>query len=270
VRAFCNERERTSRCHSLALLKPRGGEIGPHADGWGVAFYEGGAARIFKEPIPAAESRCLAFITEYDFKSEVVIAHIRKANPRHVGRASANTHPFEREWNGRSWVFAHNGKLPGLRDQKRFALNRFRPLGDTDSEHAFCLIMEAIAKMDDPAGRPLSGHLIVERLQPVVDQLARLGPFNFLLSNGESLIAHAHTRLHALRRNCAGECATCDVVLLATSPLTDEPWMALEPSSIHVYAGGREVTVPTELPAPGLRVAGTDRMEFSQPIGELQ
>ena len=38
---------------SLALLRPRGGEIGLHADGWGVAFYEGRAARIFKEPIPA-------------------------------------------------------------------------------------------------------------------------------------------------------------------------------------------------------------------------
>ncbi len=42
--------------HSLALLRPRGGELGPHADGWGVAFYEGRAARVFKEPIPAAES----------------------------------------------------------------------------------------------------------------------------------------------------------------------------------------------------------------------
>jgi glutamine amidotransferase len=255
---------------SLALLKPRGGEIGPHSDGWGVAFYEGCAARIFKEPIPAAESRCLAFITEYDFKSEVVIAHIRRANPRNVGRASANTHPFEREWNGRSWVFAHNGKLPGLRHQQRFALNRFRPLGDTDSEHAFCLLMEAIAKTGDPADSPLSGHLIVERLQPVVDQLERLGPFNFLLSDGESLIAHAHTRLHALRRTCAGECGICDVVLLATSPLTEEPWLTLEPGSIHVYASGREVTAPTKLPASGHRAAGTDRMEHSLPIGELQ
>ncbi|MGM0577383.1 MAG: class II glutamine amidotransferase [Myxococcota bacterium] len=54
--------------HSVALLRPRGGEIGPHADGWGLAFYEGRAARVFKEPIPAAESRCLAFISEYDFR----------------------------------------------------------------------------------------------------------------------------------------------------------------------------------------------------------
>ena len=42
--------------HSLALLRPRGGEIGPHADGWGVAFFEDRAARVFKEPVPACES----------------------------------------------------------------------------------------------------------------------------------------------------------------------------------------------------------------------
>ena len=33
---------------SLALLRPRGGEVGPHSDGWGLAFYEGKAARIFQ------------------------------------------------------------------------------------------------------------------------------------------------------------------------------------------------------------------------------
>jgi predicted glutamine amidotransferase len=41
----------------LARLTPRGGKTGPHADGWGVAYYEGRAARIFKDAAPAAESR---------------------------------------------------------------------------------------------------------------------------------------------------------------------------------------------------------------------
>jgi len=225
---------------SLALLRPRGGEIGPHADGWGVAFYEGNAARIFKEPIPASESRCLAFITEYNFKSDTVIAHIRKANPAIVGRASANTHPFEREWRGRSWVFAHNGKLPGLRDQRRLVTRRFQPLGDTDSELAFCLLLDAIAGSEQAVHVPLSGQVIVERIRPLVERLERYGEFNFLLSDGASLIAHAHTRLHALRRSCAGACGRSEVILLATSPLTDEPWSGLPPGRIHVYAGGRE------------------------------
>lgn len=224
--------------HSLALLKPRGGQIGPHTDGWGVAFYENRAARIFKEPVPAAESRCLAFISEYDFQSTMVIAHIRRANPERVGRASANTHPFEREWNGRSWVFAHNGVLPGVRDSSEFVLRRFRPLGETDSEYAFCVLMDAIAASHADASREPTADRIVETIRPLVDRLAELGEFNFLLGNGDSLIAHAHTRLHALQRNCHTDGCKRDVVLLATSPLTNERWMKLAERCIHVYANG--------------------------------
>ncbi len=79
-------RHPTAVNHSLALLRPRGGEIGPHADGWGIAFYEGRAARVFKESVPASESRCLAFIADYDYRSSVVIGHIRKANPSRSAR----------------------------------------------------------------------------------------------------------------------------------------------------------------------------------------
>ena len=226
--------------HSLALLRPRGGDLGPHADGWGVAFYEGRAARVFKEPVPAAESRCLAFIAEYDFQSTMVVGHIRKANPERIGRTPANTHPFEREWNGHSWVFAHNGVLKGLRESSEFAVQRFRPLGETDSEYAFCVLLDAIAASHGQAtGRP-SAHAIVKTIAPLVNRMAELGELNFVLGNGESLIVHAHTRLHALRRTCGMDGCRRNVVLLATAPLTDEPWVQLAPGSIHVYEYGQE------------------------------
>lgn len=226
--------------HSLALLRPRGGDLGPHADGWGVAFFEGRAARVFKEPVPAAESRCLAFIAEYDFQSTMVVCHIRKANPERIGRACANTHPFEREWNGRSWVFAHNGVLKGLRDIPEFAVRRFRPLGETDSEHAFCVLLDAIAEAHAEAGEGPCALAIVQTIGPLVDRMAELGEFNFVLGNGESLIAHAHTNLHALHRTCYEQGCRRRIVLLATSPLTDEPWVKLAPGSIHAYANGQE------------------------------
>jgi glutamine amidotransferase len=226
--------------HSLALLRPRGGEAGPHADGWGVAFYEGRAARVFKEPVPAAESRCLAFIAEYDLRSTMVIGHIRKANPERIGRASANTHPFEREWNGRSWVFAHNGMLPGLRENPDFPVRRFRPLGETDSEYAFCVLLDAIAASHVEATKGPCAQAIVKTLGPLVNRMAELGEFNFVLGNGESLIAHAHTRLYALRRSCRKDGCRQMVVLLATSPLTEESWVQLASGSIHVYANGQE------------------------------
>ena len=226
--------------HSLTLLRPRGGDLGPHADGWGVAFYEGRAARVFKEPVPAAESRCLAFIAKYDFQSTMVVGHIRKANPERIGRASANTHPFEREWNGRSWVFAHNGVLKGLRESPEFAVQRFRPLGETDSEYAFCVLLDAIAASHARATKGPSAHAIVKTIGPFVDRMAELGELNFVLGNGESLIAHAHTKLHALRRSCCTDGCRRQVVLLATSPLTVEPWVQLAPGTIHLFANGQE------------------------------
>jgi len=231
---------------SLALLQPRGGAIGPHADGWGVAFYEGRAARIFKEPIPASESRCLAFITEYDFRSTNVIAHIRKANPEKIGRASANTHPFEREMNGRSWVFAHNGKLPGVTEALPLSSGRFRPLGDTDSEHAFCLLLNQIVE----TGPGMSAGELLTTITPLIARLSALGEFNFMLSDGAHMIVHAHTHLHKLRRNCCGSGdAAQEIVLFATKPLTDEPWQALEPGSVHVFAGGRQVHLNASMAA---------------------
>jgi glutamine amidotransferase len=258
--------EPTDVNHSLALLRPRGGDIGPHADGWGVAFYEGRAARIFKEPVPAAQSRCLAFISEYDFQSETVIAHIRKANPAHFGRASANTHPFEREWNGQSWVFAHNGKLPGLAARHGSVPRRFQPLGDTDSELAFCLLLDAIAAAGAPARAPLSAVDIAARIAPLVTRLAALGEFNFVLSNGTNLIVHAHTRLHALSRACTSCVGQRRVILLATSPLTDEPWTPLPPGSLHAYAGGREIALAPDVAAqhlPPERRATTSKLRLA-------
>lgn len=227
--------------HSLALLRPRGGDLGPHADGWGIAFYEGRAAQIFKEPVPAAESRCLAFIADYDFRSTIVIGHIRKANPTRFGRAAANTHPFSRELGGQSWVFAHNGKLPGLSEDPSFALGRFLPLGETDSEHAFCFLLDRVARAAD--GRPLGAEALADILRAPVQALSALGELNFLLSDGIHLVAYANTRLYSVPRTCVERECTQEVVVLATAPLTDEAWSPLATEQIHVFAAGREARV---------------------------
>jgi glutamine amidotransferase len=227
--------------HSLRLLIPRGGEIGPHADGWGVAFYEGPAARIFKEPVPAAESRCLAFISECEYLSRTVIAHIRKANPSTVGRSSANTHPFERELEGRSWVFAHNGKLPGLEGADQGLRRRFRPKGETDSELAFCMMLNELDSAGLGGGYARSPSRFIQRLRELVDGIAALGEFNFLLSDGDVLVAHAHTNLHMILRRCRERGCDQRVVLVTTAPLTKEPWVRLVPETLHVFEAGQEL-----------------------------
>jgi predicted glutamine amidotransferase len=80
-------------------------------------------------------------VKRYPIKSENVIAHIRKATQGAV--ALENCHPFVRELWGRYWVLAHNGDLKGFQPRLHGA---FRPVGDTDSERAFCWLMQELAK----------------------------------------------------------------------------------------------------------------------------
>lgn len=225
----------------LTALKPRGGKLAPHADGWGVAYYEGRSARIFKDPTPAAESPFFTLLARQKLESSSVIAHIRKANPSVFGRSTANTHPFDRELNGRAWVFAHNGKLPGLKDAGMHPGSYFRPLGDTDSEFAFCLIMDSLARATRLNGQ-LSTQKIARIIHAKANTLSEFGEFNFLLSDGESLFVHAHTRLHKLEKLSSKFAHTPDKIVIATEPLSSESWEALETSSFHIFQNGREVT----------------------------
>jgi len=224
----------------LAHLMPRGGHSGPHADGWGVAYYEGRAARVFKDAMPAAGSRTLSLLTRSRLRSTAVLAHIRKANPSTTGRSAANTHPFEREWNGHAWVFVHNGKLPGLHDVPRCPTSRFYPIGETDSELAFCMLMDAIACTTSP-GTPVMPEHVKAAIEPLVQELSARGEFNFILGNGKHLFVHAHTRLHVLAQQRNTSRRHGARVLLATAPLTDENWQPLAPGGIRVYQSGTVV-----------------------------
>lgn len=221
----------------LSCLIPRGGGTGPHADGWGVAYFEGRASRVFKDAFPAAKSRYLALLAKSRLKSTAVIAHIRKANPASAGRTTANTHPFEREWNGYSWIFAHNGKLPGLIGQGGCPGSRFQPLGGTDSELAFCMLMDAVAR-SIPCGSAILPGEVTAAIEPTVRELAAQGEFNFILSNGEYCFVHAHTRLYVLEQTLGTTIHPESRVLLATAPLTDEDWRPLAPGGIRIFRSG--------------------------------
>jgi hypoxanthine phosphoribosyltransferase len=124
---------------SFAGFRQRGGRTGPHQDGWGIAFYEGKGARLFHDVVPSVSSEIARLVEQYPIKSTNVISHIRRRTRSRV--CIENTHPFQRELWGRTWVFAHNGYLTGI---KRKPLTFYRPIGTTDSEHAFCYILDVV------------------------------------------------------------------------------------------------------------------------------
>jgi glutamine amidotransferase len=219
-----------------------------HKDGFGIAFFEGAGLRLLVDHHSARVSPVAELVKRYPIKSDNVIAHIRKATQGRV--ALQNTHPFVRELWGRYWVFAHNGDLKGFHPRLHGA---FRPVGDTDSEHAFCWLMQELAKAH--ASVPGVDELSAT-LRELVPQVARHGNFNLLLSNGEALWAHASTRLHYLVRrhpfghatlhdedltvNFAHETTSDDrVAVIATEPLTDnEAWTPFAAGELRVFVGG--------------------------------
>jgi glutamine amidotransferase len=166
---------------SFTGLMQRGGRTGPHRDGWGIAFYEGRGLRLFQDPAASSESEVANLVQRYPIKSEVVIGHIRQAN---VGKVClSNTHPFVREMWGRNWCFAHNGQLGDFR-----AASFYRPVGDTDSEAAFCDLLNRVrAAFPEPVE--------IEQLLPVLvaacAEYRSKGVFNCLLSDGDWLFCFA-------------------------------------------------------------------------------
>ena len=236
---------------SFSGLRQRGGKTGPHADGWGLAFYEGRATRVFLDPSPAAHSPLAHFLSEHPIKTLLAIGHIRR---RTRGPTTlANTHPFVRELWGRYWVFAHNGNLENFHPRLHAS---FHPVGRTDSERAFCWLMQELAKAHAAVPTVQELSCTLRELLPVP---ARHGSFNLLLSNGQALWAHCSTKLHVLERahpfghaQLADEDLRVDfaqvtqpsdrAAIVATAPLTaGEPWQALAPGEMRVFVGGRAV-----------------------------
>jgi glutamine amidotransferase len=242
----------TDATFSFTGFCQRGGHTDHHADGWGIAFFEGRGLRHFVDHQSAAVAPMAEFIRRYPLKSTNIIAHVRKATIGSV--CLENAHPFVRELWGRHWVFAHNGDL---KDYAPHLHTHFQPVGSTDSERAFCWLMQELAKSH--AALP-SVHELTLTLRELVPQVRASGTFNFLLSNGDALWAHCSTKLHYLVRQHPFAQATLKdhdwtvnfadlnhpgdrAAVIVTTPLTDnEVWTAFEPNELKVFVDGEPQT----------------------------
>lgn len=269
---------------SFRGFSQRAGVTDEHTDGWGIAFFEDaplaqtaclasveqGSAhapaakvandqpantsaekglRLFIDHNAASDSPVADLVRRYPIKSRHVVAHIRKATQGVV--ALQNCHPFVRELWGHYWVFAHNGNLENYQPRLH---SHFRPVGDTDSERAFCWLMQELSKAH--AALPSVAE-ISRTLAELLPQIARHGTFNMLLSNGTALWAHASTHLHYLvRQHPFTRAALSDddlevdfatltqvqdrVAVIATQPLThNEQWTVIAPNTLMTFVDGQ-------------------------------
>lgn len=237
---------------SLSGLIPRGGKTGPHKDGWGITFYEGLGCRTFKDPQASAVSPVARFVQEYPIKSHAVIAHIRQANRGNV--SLENTHPFTRELWGKNWTYAHNGQLKGYQS---LDTGLFRAVGQTDSEKAFCWILNQLEKRYQRT--PSNWPAVFRFIAILADQLRHKGVFNMLLSDGRFVMAYCSTNLHWITRKAPfGKAKLLDqdieidfqqhtkaddiVSVISTLPLTgNESWQKIPVGEFVLFDRGLRI-----------------------------
>ena len=253
--------------YSLEEFSKHGGLTRNNKDGWGICYYEDGDIRLIKEAEPASSSPWVNFIAEQDLASHCVLAHVRMASVGHP--KLVNTHPFERELGGQRHVFAHNGTMAEIADKLPILGNRYRPVGDTDSEHAFCLLLDRLHDLWWGAEQPPALDARLAVVTAFAAEIRPLGQANFLYSDGDVLFVHAHKRrylnsdgshseprapgLSILAKfpdgrveglSCKGldvQPSDQEVVYFASVPLTDDDWAPLPEGIVLAIRNGREV-----------------------------
>jgi glutamine amidotransferase len=222
-------------------------------DGWGAAWYPDKSVQLFKEPVRIMSSELATFLTTYEeFKTPVLMAHVRIATVGSV--LYKNTHPFQREFLGKQYVFSHNGTLTNY--QNNLKLGSMKPIGTTDSEHLFCYILGQIEKENIQQWDSTN----FEWLEDVFQTANGYGWMYCLFTDGDYLFAYrcsktAEERLHYVERKTPygtvyfnGLNQNVDLskiypssaygVIFASKPLSNEQWIAMKFGSLIVVKDG--------------------------------
>ena len=264
---FClSSRLPTVATFSLNVFAQRGGGSGRNVDGWGLALYDDRDVRLYREPEPAGDSAWLDFVQRRHIASTLTMSHIRHAIRGRI--CLANTQPFLRELGGRAHVFAHNGRLDGIAETCTLSWQRWCPIGDTDSEIAFCILLERLSALyKNDSCPPLDARIAT--ISDFAAEMRQLGPANFLYADGDALFAHGHRRIQAngaigppglwcLHRSCPVDHDSLaeagvgiespwlnqKITLVASVPLSKETWRPLAEGEIIVVRNGVSFFTP--------------------------
>ncbi len=223
-------------------------------DGWGIGFYDEDAI-VLKEPVNSNESRLNSFLLKNKMLySKIFIAHIRMASKGSV--SYKNTHPFLRHFGGKPFIFAHNGTVEEL---SFFPFDDcFSPIGDTDSERIFAIILTHLKRK----GIREFNELAFTSLHELLKEINEGGNLNLLFSDGKYLFAYFDKNgynglFYTQRKAPFSEIYLEDLdikvnlratkkpddkgFIISTNPLTDEIWIPFEPEEMIVFSDGEIV-----------------------------
>lgn len=248
---------------SLTALASHAKGLSRNRDGWGLAFYQGNDVALYRDTTPADDSALVHWLEANGPATTLSIGYIRHATQGPVDLA--NTGPFLRELGGRMHVFAHNGNLKFLAPASLVDGGHFQPVGETDSERAFCMLLERIRPLQHGSRQPSRIQSRLDIVAALAVQLRALGPASFFYADGDVLFVHADRRLQPVsgqvtapalyRLACAAgddaavvsgravphSAAPQRVILLASVPLTDEAWMPMPQGELIAVRQGEIV-----------------------------
>ncbi len=175
-----------------------------HPDGWGVAYYIGGAPHLIKSASTAVSDAIFHRVSGV-VSSETVVAHIRRATQGVL--SPLNSHPFQYG----SWIFAHNGNVAGFSEHRAALVDRIEPhyrrfiLGDTDSEILFYLLLTHMSRRASVHADTYSVEDLASSVRDMIDDVteevgnfstdpvneATTGTFlTFIVTNNRVMLAH--------------------------------------------------------------------------------
>lgn len=248
---------------SLAALAGRARLPSRNQDGWGLAYYQGKAVALYRETTAADDHPLVDWLMHHGPPTKTAIGYIRHGTQGAI--ALANTGPFTRELNGRIHTFVHNGNLRYSESFRTAEGSRFQPVGETDSELAFCRLLENIAALPCGAEGVASLDARMAVVATTACQFRDLGPSTFVYGDGDALFLHADQRfqvttgvisppaLHvfACHSNeipgvvCEAESPHLaddqQVIILATVPLSDHSWQPMERGQLLALRDGEAV-----------------------------
>ena len=182
-----------------------------------------------------------------------------------------------RELWGEYWLFAHNGHLklfspaPG---------DYYCPVGNTDSERAFCHILEQLRQR---FRHTPDNDTLFAAVAALTAEIRSHGLFNFMMSNGDFLFAHASTLLYYIVRKAPfGQAKLLDddvaidfaavttpndkVAVIATLPLTvNETWQQLAINELVMFEGGD--IVRRDVPAHPVYMSAEEGLDIARAAG---
>lgn len=222
-------------------------------EGWGLAFYPDESLQLFREPKKALECDLAEFLITYDYlEAPLLVAQVKSSRGTQIHET---TQPFQRELNGKRYAFIHCGSLSDF--QQHLKLERFKPMGESDSEHLFCFILGQIEKEGIQTWDNAKFYWLQSE---ILREANGLGTLNCLLSDGDYLFAYHDKKsgenfLHYKERKAPyGTVHFVDTnedidlsnvypssasgYILCTKPLTIEQWTSVGHGQLIVLKDG--------------------------------